>query len=121
MQLSDHRRLMSPQGRNRTPLHVGVTVAACPDDRALCPATAAKPTSERNHARTRFGTAPVGDEADPTSTTDPPLTYRAPESGLHPLSGSWVTQIGNARQPIHACNTELTSNCVYGCCGSSST
>jgi hypothetical protein len=110
--MRDLRRLMSPEGRNRTPLHVGVTVAACPDDRALCPATAAKPTSEENHARTRFGTAPVGTEADPPDTADPPLTYRAPEGGLHPLSGSWIALLGFRRQPTHACNTELTSNCV---------
>jgi len=52
---------MSPEGRNRTPLYVGVTVAACPDDRASCPATKAKLSSEENHAHTRFGAAPVGE------------------------------------------------------------
>ena len=76
-----HRRLTSPEGRNRTPLYARVPVAACPDDRALCPATEAKSSSEENHARTRFGTAPVGKEADPTLNPDPPLAHRAPEGG----------------------------------------
>src|ERR1700731_4915084 len=73
MQASDHRRLTSPKGRNRTPLYIGVAVAARPDGRASCPATAVGPSSEENHARTRFGTAPVGKEADPAADPDPPL------------------------------------------------
>jgi hypothetical protein len=78
MQSSDHRRLMSPEGRNRKPLHVGVPVAARLDGRALCPATA-RPSSEENHARKRFGTAPVGKEADPPCNSDPPPTHRVLE------------------------------------------
>lgn len=76
-----HRRLMSPEGRNRMLVHASVTVAACPDDRALCPATEAKSSSEENHARTRFGTAPVGKEADPPDIADPPLTHPGSEGG----------------------------------------
>jgi len=67
------RRLMSPEGRNRTRMYVGVTVAACPDDRALCPATEARPPSEGNHAHSRNGTAPVGEETDPAPDPDPSL------------------------------------------------
>jgi hypothetical protein len=66
-------------------LYVGGAVAARPDDRASCPATAASLSSEENHARTRFGTAPVGKEADPTADPDPPLAHRVPEGGvIHP-------------------------------------
>jgi hypothetical protein len=82
MQLFDHRRLTSPEGRNHMPLYVDVAVAARPDDRASCPATAASPPSEENHARTRFGTASVGEEADPATAPDPPLAHRVPEGGV---------------------------------------
>ena len=69
--------------------YVRVSVAACPDDRALCPATEAKSSSGENHARTRFGTAPVGKEADPPATGDPPLTHRVSEGGANraPMPG----------------------------------
>src|SRR5690348_1252819 len=75
------RRLMSPEGRNRTPSYSGATVAACPDDRASCPATEARPPSEESYALAHVGTAPVGKEADPTDNLDPPLTHRVPEGG----------------------------------------
>ena len=81
MPSSDDRRLMSPPGRNREPVHARAPVAACPDDRALCPVTTSPP-SERNHAHTRLGTAPVGPEAGPPHNRDPLLTHRAPEGGL---------------------------------------
>lgn len=73
-----NRRLMSPEGRNHTLLHARVSVAACADGRAFCPAAASSPL-EWSHARTRFGNAPVGKEADPAHDPDPPLTYRVPE------------------------------------------
>jgi hypothetical protein len=67
---------------------VRATVAACLDGWALCPATA-RPSSEENHARTRFGTAPVGKEADPPFANDPPLTHRVSEGGWNrsPMPG----------------------------------
>ena len=52
---------------------------------------------------------------------DPPLTHRAPEgddTALRFLDTTIPPLDGNH---CHACSTELTSSCVYGCCGSSST
>ena len=112
--LSDHRRLMSPEGRNHALRYVCVTVAACPDDRELRPATEVKPPSERNHALTRFGTTPVGKKRIRTHNPDPPLIHRAPEGGANPLSGCLDTthHRPKANAFAHACSTELTSNCV---------
>src|SRR5450631_3691866 len=91
MQVPDYRRPMSPEGRNRAPMYVGVSVAARPDNRASCPATAVSPSSEESHARTRFGTAPVGKEADPISDPDPPLAHRVPDGGVirSPVPGKY--------------------------------
>ena len=62
-----------------------------------------------------MGTAPVGEETDPGSNPDPPLTHRVPEGGVNrsPVPGKYHARLlrGN-RASAHACNTELTSNCV---------
>ena len=97
-------------------VYAGMTVAACPDDRASCPATASAP-SERIHALSRLVTFPVGEEADPTFLADPPLNHRAPEGSFCRSPDAWVPQIVPWRQQdlqrfVHACSTELTSNCV---------
>ena len=97
-------------------LYAGMTVAACSDDRASCPATASAP-SERIHALSRLATFPVGEEADPTFNTDPPLNHRAPEGGFCHSPDAWVPQLVPRKQQhlrllVHACSTELTSNCV---------
>src|SRR5262249_23510717 len=110
------RRLTSPEGRNRMRLYARMTVAACPDDRASCPATASAP-SERIHALSRLVAFPVGEEADPRLNRDPPLNHRAPEGGFCRLPDAWVPRVVPWRQqhfkrPVHACNTELTNNCV---------
>lgn len=86
------RRLMSPEGRNRTRLYARMLVAACPDDRASCPVTTSSP-SEENHALSRLGIAPVGEEADPRLNRDPPLNHRAPEGGFCRLPDAWVPRL----------------------------
>ena len=81
MQLFDHRRLTSPEGRNPLPRLRGDAVAACPDDRASCPADRVGSPSERYHAYTHWYADPVGEEADPCSNRNPPLTHRSSGGG----------------------------------------
>ena len=72
-----HRRLKSPEGRNRALPRKGTPVAACPaEGQAWCLLIRAAPPSETYHALSRRDSNLVGREANLDHYRDSILTYR---------------------------------------------
>lgn len=92
-----YRRLMSPTGRNRVSPGASAWSRRAQMIGHRAPSRGHGRHRRGNHAHQRCGRNPVGKEADPYRSEDPPLTHRGPEGDVNRSPASRIAAFQIAR------------------------